>query len=74
MLTKATQGISILLIPLWILLAYLSVPLVTGVEIVYPLRGVILSGKNALFFFNIIAIAAIGGYICLLYTSPSPRD
>ena len=72
MLTKAIQGVSILLIPAWFILAYLSVPLVTGVEIVYPLRGVILSGKNALFFFNIIAVAAMGGYIASKFRHNKP--
>ena len=72
MLTKAIQGVSILLIPVWFVLAYLSVPLVTGVEIVYPLRGVILSGKNALFFFNIIAVAAMGGYIASKFRHNKP--
>jgi len=72
MLTKIIQGASVLLIPVWILLAYLSVPLVTGVEIVYPLRGVILSGKNALFFFNIIAVAAMGGYLASKFRNNKP--
>lgn len=72
MLTKAIQGVSILLIPVWILFAYLSVPLVTGVEIVYPIRGMILSNKNALFFFNIIAVAVMGGYIASKFRHNKP--
>ena len=72
MLTKSVQGLSILLIPLWAFMAYLSVPLITGVEIISPVRAMILSSKNALFFFNIIAIAMAGGYLASRHRSNKP--
>lgn len=67
MLTKVTQGVSIALIPIWVLFAYLVKPLVTGIEYTSPVPEIILSSKSALFFFNIICIAIIGGYIASRY-------
>ena len=72
MLTKVTQGVSIALIPVWILFAYLSVRLATGVEIISPVRPMILSNKNALFFFNILSVAIIGGFIASRYRHNKP--
>ena len=63
LVNKAINLIALLSIPVWILFAYLAKPLVTGIEYSSPVPEIILSSKSALFFFNIIAIAIIGGYI-----------
>lgn len=72
MLIKVTQGASIALIPVWILFAYLVKPLTTGIEYTTPVPELILSSKSALFFFNIISVAVIGGYIASRYRHNKP--
>jgi len=70
--TKVINASTILLIPVWVLFAYLAVPLISGIELISPVRTLILSSKSALFFFNILAIAMVGGYIASKYRSNKP--
>ena len=63
LVNRTLNLIALLSIPFWILFAYLAKSLVTCIEYTSPVPEIILSSKNALFFFNIITIAVIGGYI-----------
>ncbi len=72
LITKIVNVSAILLIPIWVLFAYWAVPLISGVELISPVRTLILSSKSALFFFNIISIAMVGGYIASKYRSNKP--
>ncbi len=70
--TKIVNIFIILLIPVWIKFAYLAVPLTTGVELSNTAEDLILSSKSALFFFNIITIAMVGGYVASKYRTNKP--
>ena len=72
LVNKAINLIALLLVPVWILFAYLAKPLVTGIEYSSPVPIIILSSKSALFFFNIIAIGVIGGYIASKFRHNKP--
>ena len=70
--TRVVNVSAVLLVPVWVLFAYWAVPLISGVELISPVRTLILSSKSALFFFNIISIAMVGGYIASKYRSNKP--
>ena len=63
----ARNSLILLSLPLWLLFAWMAKPLVTGVEGLTSWTETIISSKNALFFFNIIAVAMMGGYLASRY-------
>ena len=62
----ARNSLIIATLPLWILFAYLQKPLIIGREALENPTSII-SSKNALFFFNIMAVGMLGGYIASKY-------
>ena len=53
-------------------LAWLAKPLVTGIEGLTTWTDTTISSKNALFFFNIIAVGMLGGFIASRYRNRKP--
>ena len=68
----ARNFLVLLSIPLWILFAWLAKPLVTGIEGLTTWTDTTISSKNALFFFNIIAVGMLGGFIASRYRNRKP--
>ena len=56
-----------IMLPVWVLCAWAQKPLITGVESITRWTENILSSKNAMFFFNIMMIAAVGGFLASKY-------
>ena len=65
----ARNSLVIATLPLWLLFAFLAKPLITGTEGLTGWTETVISSKNALFFFNIIAVGMMGGYIASRYRS-----